>query len=228
MLIYRAVNKTNGKSYVGQTVGSLNKRKSEHISSALRNGNNMYFGCAIRKHGPDNFTWTTLHDDITTIEDLNQLEIFYIGYYDTFENGYNLTLGGGGSIGWIPSEETKRKISESHKGMYHSKAAKKKMSIARKGKHFSKEHKRKISEANRGEKGNMFGKHHSDETRKKMSETMKGQNIGKNNPNAVEIIIGNNRFDTLRQAGIFIGMTPSAIRRRILHKTKWLDYSYVK
>ena len=35
----------------------------------------------------------------------------YIKKYNSYgENGYNMTYGGEGTLGWIPSEETKRKI----------------------------------------------------------------------------------------------------------------------
>jgi len=55
--------------------------------------------------------------------------------------------------GKLRSEETKRKISDSHKGKKqkpHSDETKKRMSEAHKGKHLSEEHKRKLSEFNKG------------------------------------------------------------------------------
>lgn len=56
------------------------------------------------------------------------------------------------------SEDTRRKMSESHKGEKNSFYCK----------HLSDEHRRKISEA-------MKGKHRSEETRRKMSEAKKGK-----------------------------------------------------
>lgn len=47
---------------------------------------------------------------------LDKLEIFFIKYYDTYNNGYNSTHGGEGSLGRITKEETKRKIGEANKG----------------------------------------------------------------------------------------------------------------
>ena len=38
-----------------------------------------------------------------------------ISYFDSKENGYNMTLGGDGSRGLHPSEETRRKLSEANK-----------------------------------------------------------------------------------------------------------------
>ena len=40
------------------------------------------------------------------MEELNELEIYYIKKYDTFGNGYNLTTGG---YNHTVSEETKRR-----------------------------------------------------------------------------------------------------------------------
>ena len=71
------------------------------------------------------------------------------------------------------SEETRRKMSESHKGRHLSEEARKKLSEAKKGRHLSEEHRRKISESKKGEKNPMYGKHRSDETRRKMSESHK-------------------------------------------------------
>jgi predicted GIY-YIG superfamily endonuclease len=50
MVIYKVTNRVNGKLYIGQTIGSLEKRKSAHISSALTIRNNIYFYNAIRKY----------------------------------------------------------------------------------------------------------------------------------------------------------------------------------
>lgn len=147
MIIYMATNQINGKSYVGQTVGSLAKRKGRHIYNALNKIDSYYFHNSIRKYGKDNFEWVILHDDITDIEFLNELEIFYIGYYDTFDKGYNFNMGGSNAL---HTEETKRKMSESKKGKHHSEETKKKMSESKKGKKVSEETKRKLSKSSKG------------------------------------------------------------------------------
>ena len=74
-------------------------------------------------------------------------------------------------------EETRKKMSEAHKGKHLSKETRRKISIANKGKnnpnygkHLSEEHKRKIGKSNKG-------KHHSEETRRKMSEAHKGKHL---------------------------------------------------
>lgn len=177
MLIYKATNKINDKSYIGQTVFSLKERKGKHVNETLNKKDNIYFHNAMRKYGFSSFTWKTLHANITNVEDLNKLEIFYIGYYNTFENGYNLTEGGGGSVGYVHSKEIKKKMSEGRKGMKYSDEAKKRLSESRKGK-----------------RSPMYGKKHSEESKRKMSESMKGENHpmygkrGKDNPNYGRIL----------------------------------------
>ena len=223
-----ATNMVNGKQYVGQTVGSLERRKGGHISKTLNNRDVCHFHNAIRKYNIDNFDWEILHDDIFDIKILNQLEIFYIGFYDTFDSGYNLTLGGEGSVGYKPSDETRKKLSIVRIGkdspMYgkkHSAEAKRKMSEAQKGRKCTDETKRKISEAHKG---------------RKFSAANKGKHAGKNNPmygkcgkdspTAKSVIINGKYFDTVKAAAQYIGVYSTTIRRRILHKTKWLNYSY--
>ena len=72
------------------------------------------------------------------------------------------------------SEETKKKLSETHKGKKLSEEARKKMSEAHKGKHHSEETKKKLSEANKGKPSWNKGKKMSKETRNKMGEVHKG------------------------------------------------------
>lgn len=78
------------------------------------------------------------------------------------------------------SNEHKRKLSEAHKGIYHTEETKKKISEAHKDKHFSEEHKKKLSEANKGKHFRVISK----ETRRKLSKAGKGKhwfNNGKEN-----------------------------------------------
>lgn len=89
--IYKITNKVNGKSYIGQTRYTVEFRWRQHQHKK----DNTYFHNAIHKYGVENFIVETIEE--CNVEDLNSKEIFYIAKYDTFNNGYNLTIGGDGN-----------------------------------------------------------------------------------------------------------------------------------
>ena len=90
-IIYKITNKVNNKSYIGQTRYTLQFRWNQH----LHKKDNTYFHNAISKYGKDNFSLEILEE--CDVEKLNDREIFYIAKFDTFNNGYNLTIGGDGN-----------------------------------------------------------------------------------------------------------------------------------
>lgn len=99
MLIYKATNKENNKSYIGQTIKDLNQRISEHKFRALHEKDfTNKFHNAIRKYGFEAFIWEILEQsDDWTDEILDQKETYYITLYNTVNNGYNILAGGQGS-----------------------------------------------------------------------------------------------------------------------------------
>lgn len=80
-----------GKKYIGQTVKKyLDLRIVEHFAGCMNY--NHKFANALKKYGKDGFIWGTIEEyDISL---LNEMEIHWIGRYDTFNNGYNTTSGG--------------------------------------------------------------------------------------------------------------------------------------
>lgn len=156
-LIYQITNKINGKKYIGQTKRTLECRVREHKRDFNRL--NFYLYSALRKYDFENFQWSILEDNIQP-EDLNDREKYWIKELNTFApNGYNLTSGGG--QGREVSLETRRKISNSRKGIVFSEEHRRNMSIARKSKTFSEQHKRSLSLA-------QIGRKHSQETKDKI------------------------------------------------------------
>lgn len=117
MIIYKATNTINGKSYIGQTTLSLAQRKAVHISLAKSNKTNTSFARALKKHQPENFIWSILHK-CNTLEECNIFETEYIKQYNTVEEGYNTNSKGSntGPLGLKLSEERKQQISETNKG----------------------------------------------------------------------------------------------------------------
>ena len=166
--IYRITNKINGKTYIGQ--------------HKYKNLNDNYMGSgklikrAIKKYGVNNFKKEILEFDIPDVELANDWEQMYILFERVKGKAeYNIANGGGGSPGvtsyWCGKHltvETRKKLSESHKGNLLSEATKQKMSEVRKGKKHSEEWSKNISEANKGKKL-------SEEHRRKLSEAKKGK-----------------------------------------------------
>ena len=75
------------------------------------------------------------------------MENYFIAEYHSYNNGYNETLGGEGTLGRITKEETKNKISKALKGKPKSNHHIQKMAETRKGKIQTEETRRKRSES---------------------------------------------------------------------------------
>jgi group I intron endonuclease len=153
----------------------------------------------IQEYGENNFTRKILEN--VTINNWGEKETYWIEKLEThisLGKGYNLTLGGDGTLGYSLSEKTKEKIRKKAIGRKLTKETKEKIRQANKGKIVSEktkkalskprkngcseERKRKISEATKGRipwnKGHRGITLDSEETKKKKSEN----NKGKNNP----------------------------------------------
>ena len=107
MLIYKITNLVNGKVYIGQTSGTILHRWSQHPDKCCQKLYN-----AIMKYGKSNFKIEEI-DISETQEELNNKEKYWIKFYNSMENGYNIQEGG---YKGRHSEETKKKISEALKG----------------------------------------------------------------------------------------------------------------
>lgn len=113
--IYCATNKNNNKKYIGMTGKSIDERIKEHLYES-RTNTGRYFHRSLKKYGFDNFKWEIL--DETEIKDIAfEIEKRLIIELNTkAPNGYNLTDGGDGLIGFEVTEEHKNKISQSIRG----------------------------------------------------------------------------------------------------------------
>lgn len=90
--IYKITNQINNKSYIGQSI-HIEQRWEEHLYKSSKCSLLKY---ALHKYGVDNFTFEVIEE--CEQQKLNEREQYWIKYYNTFEEGYNLTLGGGGTI----------------------------------------------------------------------------------------------------------------------------------
>jgi group I intron endonuclease len=115
MIVYLITNKKTGKKYVGQTIKTLKRRWSLHLSDATR-GSAMYLHRAIRKYGEENFSVKPLHV-CESREELNLSEVFYISLLRTKSpKGYNMSDGGQGAVGTLQTEESREKRSKALQG----------------------------------------------------------------------------------------------------------------
>ena len=102
-IIYKVVNKTNGKIYIGQCYRTkeysseklLQLRKNKHISEATNYKRNFPFHNALSKYTKEDFKWEVILCSWSK-EDLNYYETFYINYYNSLidNKGYNANTGG--------------------------------------------------------------------------------------------------------------------------------------
>ena len=131
-IVYEHVNKVNKKRYIGIT----SQQPERRWKSGSGYKTNEHFYKAIQKYGWDNFEHNILFEDLTYSE-ASAKEIELIKKYDTMnpEKGYNNNSGGSAAI---PSEITRKKLSDSHKGQKNN------GSELRKGKHLSEAHREKL------------------------------------------------------------------------------------
>jgi group I intron endonuclease len=122
MLIYIIHCLANGKYYVGQTTKSdLQKYLRQKYSSAhhaKKNRDNHLYK-ALRKYPIESFFIEPLVCNVLTQDDLNNLEQLWIACLDARNPkiGMNTAIGGySGSTGMKASEDTKKKLRESHLG----------------------------------------------------------------------------------------------------------------
>lgn len=93
--IYKITNKINGKVYIGQTTKSLKERFQKHCWNTGKTDLyhfNMAIKKAIKKYGKNNFTIELIEE--VNKEYLDEREVFWISYYDSYNKGYNCTMGG--------------------------------------------------------------------------------------------------------------------------------------
>lgn len=187
--IYK-ITSPNNKVYIGQSV-DIEKRWNVYKTYHCKLQTYLYN--SLKKYGWEKHKFDVLCQCDSS--ELNNLELYYIELYQSFNSKNGLNLRSGGGQGNICSEETKNKIrlkkiniplSEEHKNNLkksralqimnpRSEETKLKISKANKGKTLSEEHKIKISEAHKGcrvwNKGLKGVTKMSDETKKKMSES---------------------------------------------------------
>ena len=95
--IYKIYNDVNDKLYIGKTVSSIEKRFQEHCyDSKKERCEKRPLYNAMNKYGIEHFFIELIEE--CDLKELSEKEIYWIGYYNSYKNGYNATLGGDGKI----------------------------------------------------------------------------------------------------------------------------------
>ena len=189
--LYTIENQINGKWYIGIS-SQVARRWIEHKSG---HGSKLVYQ-AIKKYGLDSLKFDILCEGCK--ENIKKLEIAMIEKYNSMApNGYNLTAGGEGSVGYTHSEETRRKMRESRtgkrNGMY--------------GKKHSKETRRKIASKAKGRKCPHIA-------------TLNAKQKGSANPRARRVLIEGVEYDCIKDAAQAIGMKAGSLRQRMSRYSK--------
>lgn len=140
---------------------------------------------ARKKYGPSSFSYEVIERikfncSFDATLKLDELESFYIEKYDSYTNGYNMTLGGYTTRGFKFTEEQRAKMSQARIGkpgtprtLEEKEAQSVRMKALYKDPKWrewrreidsDKEHRKRLSLSLKGEKNGMFGKKHSQES----------------------------------------------------------------
>jgi len=140
-IVYKITNTVNNKCYIGYTKKSVTGRWNQHLHRSSKNLN-VKFDNALRKYDISDWKVEVLEENLS-VEESKIKERFYINLFDSYNFGYNSTLGGDGNNGIIMSEESNKKRSQALQGKpknydrmhgkQHSEETKLKMSKSHKG-----------------------------------------------------------------------------------------------
>ena len=220
--IYLLIDKRNDKKYIGKHNG----HKIDYWSSGIIPNR------IIKKYGKEVFEREIIEDNIPN-HLINEREVFYIEKYNTFNDGYNLSLGGDGGGEWIYKKTSEEILiianikSKKLKNRVFSDETKRKMSESAKNKIMTQEHKDNIRKAVilRG------GHPHSEDTKKKLSILMTGRKnpnhskfMEENNPKSQKISINGVIYNTIKDATLMLNLSRSSIKYRLNSKTDKFKY----
>lgn len=214
--VYQTENTINNMSYTGV-----------HSTDNIYDG---YMGCgvylkkAIKRYGIENFKRTIIAFFPNRTTAL-VMEKVIIGNNWTRSDSYNLCPGGrAGKLNYKRTDESKQKMSNTHKGKRLTESHKNNIRIAITGRKHSKETKQKISNAHKGKQridmqgsknfwygktrsgsnNPMYNRKHSEKTKNRLSEIAKKRKVI---PNASPIEIDGVRYPSIKAASEGLNMS---------------------
>lgn len=212
----------SSKYYVGIT-------SKNRVQDRWDNGNG-YKNCpafynAILKYGWKNIEHYVVSSKLSENK-AKKLEIHLISFFKACNRSYNITNGGDGHLGYVPSKETRIKLGN-----------------GRRGKSISEEHKLKLSKALKGRKAHPntiaaiirthIGKTVSKETKQRLRECNLGKHLTKETKEKLSAIASKpviqynlngdfiREYKSASEAARFLGKSPSSIIHCCNHKTNY-------
>lgn len=91
--IYKIRNVLNNRIYIGQTTRQPQNRFEEHLATSRQKGKKTPLHRAMKRN-PSMFQLEIIEE--CKNDDLDSREIYWIAKYDSYNNGYNATIGGKG------------------------------------------------------------------------------------------------------------------------------------
>ena len=147
--IYKITSPT-GRVYIGQSIDIKKRIRAYRYPEQVKGQRKLYN--SLNKYGYKKHEFEILAQ--CDIEKLDEMEVFYIDAYNTFNTKHGLNCNHGGQSQSIHSEETKRRRAESNKGRKVSAKTRKRMSEAAMGRKRSLDQKLKMSKIMVGRKFN--------------------------------------------------------------------------
>lgn len=186
-IVYSHQNRINGKRYIGWTFTNVSQSISEAMERRWKDhcydaqtGSTRVFHNAIRKYGTSDKVWEhTILEVMNTQEAVKHAEKLWIAHLRTNHIrkheghvGYNMTDGGDGVVGYIPTLEVKLKMSLAHKGHKKTPEHCENLRISNTGKKRSPETCARIGASKIGEKHPLWNK--------KVPHQFRARSIGQN------------------------------------------------
>lgn len=203
--IYK-ITSPNNKIYIGQTV-NVRKRLLYYNTPNFKQQTKLWRSCVKYNWKPSD-TFTVIEECLcgTNKENLNAREMYWIAYYNSFKKGLNCNEGGSGNVGHVPTEETRKKMSQSQLGVKHTEERNRKKSEYTKGRKHTEEAKKKMSDVKR--------KRMNDEIKEKIRVGLTGNKNGVGNagtPKKVVCITTGQVYKSLKAAADDLGLCSSNI-----------------
>ena len=244
----------NNKRYFGITSTDVKKR---WYSDGSGYKSQRLFWRAIQKYGWNNIKHIIVVEAVSK-EWACQLEKLLIARYNSNDPqyGYNVYSGGDTgplgfkfpkefgeqirqrNLGRTLSEETRHKMSLSHKGKPHSKEHNKKVALANTGRKLSKEQRDKLSESHRGQvhsqesckrQGQALSQHYNNLSEEEKAQWTSAMINASKRPVLLyqdDVLI--QEFSSGKECADYLGVSPSFVCMIISGKRRYKDYKIIK